>query len=133
MVWNFAKAVGQASLICYCLDSPVVFCETGENIYFRVKGHTRPRTCSLGTSCYAPTLLYRSYNLICDAFLPYLDSNWGVVQSQVFRVQSGPRCLLAKIFFSPLDITFADLFLHVSEEDHRGSDQSTIDKVCMDL
>ncbi len=25
------------------------------------------------------------------------------------RVQSGPRCLLTKIFFSPLDITFADL------------------------
>jgi len=46
------------------------------------------------------------------------------------RVQSGPHCLLAKIFFTPLDITFGDLFLRVSQ-DHRIGEQSTINKVIM--
>jgi len=34
------------------------------------------------------------------------------------RVQSGPHCLLTKSFFTPLDITFGDLFLCMSQ-DHR--------------
>ena len=33
------------------------------------------------------------------------------------RVQSGCRTLLTKIRFTPLSVTFAELFLHLSEED----------------
>ena len=45
-------------------------------------------------------------------------------------VQSGPHCFLTKIFFTPLDLTFGDLFLRVSQ-DHRIGEQSTINKVIM--
>ncbi len=34
--------LGQTNLICCCSDSPVVIWETGKNLIFRVKGHTRP-------------------------------------------------------------------------------------------
>ncbi len=37
------KSLGQIKLICCCSDSPVVFLETGKNLIFGVKGHTRPR------------------------------------------------------------------------------------------
>ena len=46
------------------------------------------------------------------------------------RVQSGPHCLLTKSLLTPLDITFGDLFLRVSQ-DHRIGEQSTINKVIM--
>ena len=37
------------------------------------------------------------------------------------QIQSGQRCLLSKILFAPVDITFTDLFAHVSGGDHRVS------------
>ena len=46
------------------------------------------------------------------------------------RVQSGPHCLLTKIFFTLLDITFGDLFLRMLQ-DHRIGEQSTVNKVIM--
>ena len=46
------------------------------------------------------------------------------------RVQSGPHCLLTKIFFTPLDITFGDLFLRMLQDHHIG-EQSTVNKVIM--
>ena len=49
---------------------------------------------------------------------------------QSVRVQRGPHCLLTQIFFTPLDITFGDLFLRVSQ-DHCIGEQSTINKVIM--
>ena len=45
------------------------------------------------------------------------------------RVQSGPHCLLSKIFFSPLCESFAGLFLRVSEQDSRVSEQHVLEKV----
>ena len=45
------------------------------------------------------------------------------------RVQSGPHCLLSKIFFPPLHITFDGLLLRVAEQDCRVSKQHVIDKV----
>ena len=35
------------------------------------------------------------------------------------RVHSGCRTLLTKIRFTPLSVTFAELFLHLSKEDDR--------------
>ena len=45
------------------------------------------------------------------------------------RVQSGPHCLLSKIFFTPLCETFGGLFLRVSERDLRVSEQHVLDEV----
>ena len=45
------------------------------------------------------------------------------------RVQSGPHCLLSKIFFTPLYESFAGLFLRVSEQDSRVSEQHVLEKV----
>ena len=45
------------------------------------------------------------------------------------RVQSGPHCLLSKIFFTPLCESFAGLFLRVSEQDSRVSEQHALEKV----
>ena len=44
-------------------------------------------------------------------------------------IQSGQHCLLSKIFFAPLDITFNDLFIHVSGGDHCVSDDCIIENV----
>ena len=45
------------------------------------------------------------------------------------RVQSGPHCLLSKIFFAPVNISFAGLFLRVSEQDSRVSEQHVLERV----
>ena len=45
------------------------------------------------------------------------------------RVQSGPHCLLSKIFFIPLCESFAGLFLRVSEQDLQVSKQHVLEKV----
>ena len=45
------------------------------------------------------------------------------------RVQSGPHCLLSKIFFTPLCVSFAGLFLRVCERDSRVSEQHVLEKV----
>ena len=44
------------------------------------------------------------------------------------RVQSGPHCLLSKIFFTPLCVSFAGLFLRVCERDSRVSEQHVLEK-----
>ena len=44
-------------------------------------------------------------------------------------VQSGPHCLLSKIFFIPLHITFTGLLLRVAEQDSLICEQHVIHKV----
>ena len=45
------------------------------------------------------------------------------------RVQSGPHYRLSKIFFAPINISFAGLFLCVSEQDSRVSEQHVLERV----
>ena len=44
-------------------------------------------------------------------------------------IRSGPRCLVSKIFYTSLDITFLRLYLNVAEQDTRVNEQDAIERI----
>ena len=91
--------LGQTKLICCCSDSPVVC----------LSNRKKKRRGS--------KVEFNAHAQLCIPCDLENGSDFWARHSPSVRVQSGCRTLLTKIRFTPLSVTFAELFLHLSEED----------------